>query len=218
MEDANDLTPEIHALALDKMKQFPLGPLFTPPRLQGTLQRPGASGCANWSGTAFDPESGLLFVRTSEDADTNQVCVNVGNDPKVDVDCSNNCPYGASLLMYHEPDGPGATEMPESKLGPIRLIKAPYARLVAIDLNAGEIAWKVPFGAGSRALREHLLHLRDGRALLEDWGAASIVAAAAASQPPSPGNGRDTPVCRRMRSSRGSRAKRCRSARTRRTR
>ena len=157
LEDANDLTPEIHALALEQMKQFRMGPLFTAPSLRGTLQRPGASGGANWGGAAFDPETGLLFVRTSEDADTNQVCVNVGNDPEVDVEYSNNCPYGASLLMFREADGPGAAETPESKLGPIPLIKPPYAHLVAIDLNAGEIAWKVPFGEGSRDMREHPL-------------------------------------------------------------
>ena len=168
LEDANDLTPEIHALAVAEMQQFRLGPLFTPPSLQGTLQRPGASGGANWGGAAFDSETGLLFVRTSEDADTNQVCVNVGNDPEVDVEYSNNCPYGASLLMFREADGPGAAETPRSKLGPIPLIKPPYAHLVAIDLNAGEIAWKVPFGEGSPELREH--PLLQGVALPERLG------------------------------------------------
>lgn len=47
-------------------------------------------------------------MRTSEDADTNQVCVNVGNDPEVDVECSNNCPYGASLIMFREGVGSDA--------------------------------------------------------------------------------------------------------------
>ncbi len=157
LEDANDLTPEIHALAVAEMKRFRIGPLFTPPSLRGTLQRPGASGGANWGGAAFDPGSGLLFVRTSEDADTNQVCVNKGDDPEVDVEYSNNCPFGASLLMFHEPDGPGAADTPESRLGPIPLIKPPWAHLVAIDLNVGEIVWKVPFGEGSPELRAHLL-------------------------------------------------------------
>ena len=159
LEDANDLTPEIHALAVEEMRRFRLGPLFTPPSLRGTLQRPGASGGANWGGAAFDPETGLLFVRTSEDADTNQVCANRGDDPEVDVGYSNNCPYGATLVMYREAGGPGAAQTPESRLGPIPLIKPPYAHLVAIDLHAGEIAWKVPFGEGSPELREHpLLH------------------------------------------------------------
>ena len=157
LHDANDLTPEIRALAVEEMRKFRLGPLFTPPSLQGTLQRPGASGGANWGGAALDPQSGWLYVRTSEDADTNQVCVNTGEDPEVDVAYSNNCPYGATLLMFREANGPGAAQTPESKLGPIPLIKPPYAHLVAIDLNAGEIAWKVPFGEGRRAVREHPL-------------------------------------------------------------
>ena len=157
LEDANDLTPEIHALAVAELQRFRLGPLYTPPSLQGTLQRPGASGGANWGGAAFDPEAGMLYVRTSEDADTNQVCVNAGDDPEVDVAYSNNCPYGATLVMYREAGGPGAAETPESGLGPIPLIKPPWAHLVAIDLNAGRIAWKVPFGEGDPEVRGHPL-------------------------------------------------------------
>ena len=157
LEDANDLTPEIHALAVAEMKRFRLGPLFTPPSLQGTLQRPGDSGGANWGGAAFDPETGFLYVRTSEDANTNQLCRNSGDDPRVDVEYSNNCPHGATLVMFREAGGPGAAQVPESELGPIPLTKPPYAHLVAIDLNAGEIAWKVPFGEGSEEIRMHPL-------------------------------------------------------------
>ncbi len=157
LEDANDMTPEIHALAVEEMQRFRLGPLFTPPSLRGTLQRPGSSGGASWGGAAFDPGTGLLYVRTSEEADTNQLCVNAGDDPDIDVEYSNNCPFGATLVMFREPDGLGAVETPESQLGPIPLIKPPYAQLVAIDLNRGDIAWKAPFGEGSRALRQHKL-------------------------------------------------------------
>ena len=139
------------------MKRFRLGPLFTPPSLQGTLQRPGASGGANWGGAAFDPETGVLYVRTSEEADTNQVCEATGDDPRVDVEYSNNCPYGATRVMFGEAGGPGAVPAPESELGPIPLTKPPYAHLVAIDLNAGEIAWKAPFGEGSEEIRTHPL-------------------------------------------------------------
>ncbi|WP_419854994.1 PQQ-binding-like beta-propeller repeat protein [Candidatus Poriferisodalis sp.] len=157
LDDANDLTPEIHALAVAEMGRFRLGPLFTPPSLQGTLQRPGDSGGANWGGAAFDPDTGLLYVRTSEDVETNQVCENTGDDPRVDAPYSNNCPYGATRVMFREAGGPGAVETPASALGPIPLIKPPWARLVAIDLNAGEIAWRVPFGQGSDEIRNHPL-------------------------------------------------------------
>ncbi len=157
LEDANDLTPEIHALAVAEMQRFRMGPLFTPPSLQGTLQRPGTIGGANWGGAAFDPETGLLYVRTTERADPNQVCTNSGDDPRVDVEYSNNCPYGATLVMFREAGGPGTVETPESELGPIPLTRPPWAHLVAIDLNAGEIAWKVPFGEGREEIRTHPL-------------------------------------------------------------
>ena len=96
-------------------------------------------------------------MRTSEEPDTNQVCENLGDDPRVDVEYSNNCPFGATLVMYREAGGPGAAQAPESELGPIPLTKPPYAHLVAIDLNVGAIAWKVPFGEGSEEIRTHPL-------------------------------------------------------------
>ena len=157
LEDANDLAPEIHALAVAEMQRFRLGPLFTPPSLRGTLQRPGTIGGANWGGAAFDPETGILYVRTSEDVDPNQLCANSGDDPRVDVEYSNNCPYGATLVMFQEAGGPGTAETPESELGPIPITRPPWAHLVAIDLNAGEIAWRVPFGEGSEEIRTHPL-------------------------------------------------------------
>ena len=52
---------------------------------------------------------------------------------------------------------PRLTRREPSSLGPIPLVKPPYARLVAIDLNEGEIAWSVPFGEGSPAVRRHPL-------------------------------------------------------------
>ena len=158
LADANDLTPEVHALAIEEMSRFRLGPLFTPPSLQGTLQMPGASGGANWGGAAFDPVSGFLFVRTSEDADSNQVCKNKGANPEIDVAYSNDCPYGATQIMFRHAVGRQALEEAiESKLGQIPVVKPPYAHLVAIDLNEGAIAWRVPFGEGSDALRNHPL-------------------------------------------------------------
>ena len=155
LDDANDLTPEIHRLALEQLQTYRLGPLFTPPSLRGTLQRPRIDGGANWGGAAFDPDTGRLFVRTSEGTSSNQVCKNEGADPEVDVDFTNNCPRGAAAGIFR--GRPGAAELARSRLGPIPLTKPPYANLVAIDLNQGDIAWKVPFGEGSNILRRHPL-------------------------------------------------------------
>jgi quinoprotein glucose dehydrogenase len=143
LEDANDLTPDIRALALQHMKRFRLGPIFTPPSLRGTLMRPSNAGGANWGGAAFDPETGLLYVKPSNYVYVNKVCKNDGSDTRIDAPFHNYCT--------------GAAGPPESPLGPIPLTKPPYAELVAIDLNKGVIAWRVPFGEGSAAVRAHPL-------------------------------------------------------------
>lgn len=39
--------------------------IYTPPSIQGTLEIPGNFGGMTWSGYAFDPQHGLLFVNTN---------------------------------------------------------------------------------------------------------------------------------------------------------
>ena len=68
IDDLVDFTPEIRAMAVEAVRNFRLGPLFTTPMLsvdgglQGTIQRPQIGGAASWSGAAVDPETGILYV------------------------------------------------------------------------------------------------------------------------------------------------------------
>ena len=158
LDDANDLTPEVHRLALEELRTYRIGPLFTPPSLRGTLQRPRVDGGGNWGGAALDPTTNMLYLRTTEGTTSNQVCPTDPDLPDVDVAYTNNCPRGAAAAIYR--GRAGAADVFRSRLGPIPLVKPPYARLVAIDLDAGDIAWRVPFGEGSALLRRHPL-LRD---------------------------------------------------------
>ena len=81
LDDANNLTLEIRAMAQEQMRKFRLGPLFTPPSIEGTLQRPSQSGGANWGGAAFDPETGYLFVRAANGASgLNRLARNDGSE------------------------------------------------------------------------------------------------------------------------------------------
>ncbi len=155
LDDANDSTPEIHAIAVEEMQRFRLGPLFASLNLQGTLMRPHEIGGANWGGAAFDPASGYLFVRSSERVSTNQVCATDPDLPDVDVAYTNSCAYGASVGIFN--NQPRGVRAARSRLGPIPLIKPSYAKLTAIDLNKGELAWSVPFGEGSPLIRTHPL-------------------------------------------------------------
>ena len=60
------MTPELKAAAQTEMKKYRMGPLYTPPSLEGTIVRPGVWGGANWGGGAFDPETGMLYLKTVE--------------------------------------------------------------------------------------------------------------------------------------------------------
>ena len=155
LDDANDLTPEVQRIALEELRTYRLGPLFTPPSLQGTLQRPSAGGGANWGGAALDPATNWLYVRTSERPMPNQICATHPDLPRVDLDYTNNCPRGGSNTDFR--GLPGWAPAEQTRLGPIPLTKPPYAKLVAIDLDAGDIVWSVPFGEGSPAVRNHPL-------------------------------------------------------------
>ena len=132
LEDAFDLTPELRAAARAEMEKFRLGPIYTPPSLQGTLMRPGLIGGANWGGGAFDPSTGLLYVKT-----TNQAAV--ARLAKPDRSPSNPRASEVDADYVFTPVGAQFRDG-------LPLIKPPYGHLTAIDLHRGSIAWRVPIG------------------------------------------------------------------------
>ncbi|MDX1566949.1 MAG: PQQ-binding-like beta-propeller repeat protein [Longimicrobiales bacterium] len=64
--DLTDVTPQAHRQALERFEDLRVGPIFTPPSLEGTLFRPGTWGGAEWNGSAYDPETGILYVFAHE--------------------------------------------------------------------------------------------------------------------------------------------------------
>ena len=138
-ENLIDFTPELRAEALEILKRYTTGPLFTPPSIRddrpggklGTIQLPGSAGGASWTGGAFDPETQILYVPSA------------------------NAPFVADL----EPGDPSRTNLRYVKgkrlwgpAGPrgLPLFKPPYGRISAIDMNEGEILWQVANGDGPR--------------------------------------------------------------------
>jgi quinoprotein glucose dehydrogenase len=149
LDDAFDLTPELKAEAQAAMRKYRIGPLFTPPSIEGTIMRPGSIGGANWGGGAFDAASGYLFVKT-----TNQPTI--ARVRKSDRTASN--PRAAEVDAEIVGDFSGSTDFIPSSTAdrpqPLPMLKPPYGHLVAIDLNQGSIAWRIPFG-DNPLLRAH---------------------------------------------------------------
>jgi quinoprotein glucose dehydrogenase len=136
MVDATDLTPELHAEAVEVLKHVRMGPLFTPPSRQGTVFRPGLDGGADWGGGAFDPESGVLYTKVNDDPTLvyPDITDAKGNVPPVGP----NDATDESLFLKHR----------------IPVLKPPYAYLDALDLNHGAMLWQEPFG-DNLSVRNH---------------------------------------------------------------
>ena len=136
-DDAIAFTPELRQEALAILQQYNYGPLFTPPTDQKpTVVLPGIGGGASWSGAAFDPATGWLYV------------------PSV------TGPFTITLFQPNPAHSPARfVGRAEYLFGPRRLplTKPPYGRMTAIDLTTGEHRWMVPMGDGPRqheALRD----------------------------------------------------------------
>jgi quinoprotein glucose dehydrogenase len=128
--DLIDFTPELKAAALEVFKEFNTGPIFTPPSEKGTIVNPGWAGGANWAGASFDPETSTLYVPSM----TSPIVVQlVKPNPE-----RNN-------LLYAR----GGTQLPPTLDG-LPLLKPPYARVTAIDLNKGDTKWVAAIGDGPR--------------------------------------------------------------------
>lgn len=146
LDDAFDLTPELQAAARSAMQQFRFGPLYTPPSIEGSLVRPGGGGAVNWGGGAFDTTTGFLYVKTSN---MPAVMTLERFDP-----ANTRNPFADAA----EPDYVGYDTASGGQAvfeGGLPLNKPPYGFLVAIDMQEGDIAWRVPFGRGSDRIRRH---------------------------------------------------------------
>ena len=132
LDDAFDATPELRQKAQAELKKFVLGPIYTPPSLQGTVALPGVWGGANWGGGAFDPATARLFVKTTR-------------SPAIfKMEEFNKALQPADRL--DEVDAEYIQRSPSSFVDGVPILRPPYAHLVALDLNRGDLAWKVPFG------------------------------------------------------------------------
>ena len=150
IDDLVDFTPEMRELAIEAVRPFRLGPLFTPISRpeeggwQGTLMRPPDGGAATWAGAAIDPETGMLYVPSRNNA---VVITMYEPDPELGatVAYTHGAPEGDRMTRGLGPSRSGAL-MPQG----LPLLKPPYSRMTAIDMNTGDHVWMQPLGNGDR--------------------------------------------------------------------
>ncbi len=131
-----DFTAELRSEALEIIEQFDYGMLYTPPSLRGTINLPGWTGGAEWSGAAFDPETSMYFIPSVTSPIVVQV---VEQDPAV------------TEFRYIR-DGLRNVNGPQG----LPLTKPPYGRISALDLDTGEYQW---VRANAQGIRQQIIDM-----------------------------------------------------------
>ena len=145
--------------------------IFTPPVVSkwpgplATLMLPSTTGGANWQGGAFDPETKLLYIYsatvisplglTRPDAkvsDMNYI-TGVARDPNAPPPAPPAAPGGQAAGAAAP--APAAEGGPQLSVQGLPLVKPPYGRITAIDMNKGEIVWQIAHGETPDNIRNH---------------------------------------------------------------
>jgi quinoprotein glucose dehydrogenase len=163
-DDLIDFTPELRAEALKTVARYKIGPIFTPPvvsRAEGPLATLTSGFATNWPGGAYDPETHIAYIYSQSGASP------LGLVPSPADLSDMSYIQGSALSGARRTGGSGsaagggrtgdaagadaAAPAGEAAGGGLSvsglpLLKPPYARISAIDLNKGEIKWQIAHG------------------------------------------------------------------------
>jgi len=145
-DDLINFSAPLREEALRAVEGYRMGAVFAPPSQvmpngnKGTIVAPGFGGGANWQSGAADPETGFVYVG------------------------SVTRPFVAGVVKT-EPADPNRADYTSGRGGPVPsvqglpLLKPPYGRITAYDMNKGEIAWQVPNGGTPPNIKDALAKL-----------------------------------------------------------
>jgi quinoprotein glucose dehydrogenase len=174
LDDLIDFTPELKAEGAKFAARYKLGPIFTPPvvsTLEGplaTLVLPSATGGTNWQGGAYDPETHTVYVSSQ----TNITAMGLLPPDSKTSDMS--FVQGSATTGVRTNGGAGADAGADARPAPaaapaaapqegggtlavqgLPLVKPPYGRITAIDLDAGTIKWQIAHGETPDNIKNH---------------------------------------------------------------
>ena len=167
-----NFTPELHEEALKLVSKYKIGPIFTPPvvsKLDGplaTLVSPGAQGGTNWPGGSYDPETHTVYVYSQsaiavlglvpppspEVSDMDYIIGTAGAPPRP------RRPMGSAPMPVPDSATPGRGGRGGGggfglAVQGLPLLKPPYGRITAIDMDKGEFRWQIAHGETSDNIR-----------------------------------------------------------------
>ncbi|MCC7241363.1 MAG: PQQ-binding-like beta-propeller repeat protein [Acidobacteria bacterium] len=152
IDDLIDFTPELRAEAVKLVQQYKIGPLFTPPVVskwegpRATLMLPNATGGANWQGGSLDPETNYLYIFSN----TNPTALGLAPGDGVKSDM-----LFVRGFASDPTDKSGRPAFPNTNVQGLPLIKPPYGRITALDLNEGTMAWQIAHGETPDVIKNH---------------------------------------------------------------
>ena len=178
IDDLIDYTPELRAEAVKLVSRYKLGPIFTPPVVSNwegplaTLMLPTLTGGANWQGASLDPETNIMYVFSNtsigqlglihpaaERSDmlyTSGTAPNPANAGAVAGGRGRGGRGGAPAAAAA--GGRGGDEGGAGgglNVQGLPLVRPPYGRITALDLNKGELVWQIAHGDTPDNIKNH---------------------------------------------------------------
>jgi quinoprotein glucose dehydrogenase len=180
VDDLIDFTPELRAQAVKAIEKYRIGPIFTPPvasKLEGPIATLTSGFATNWPGGAYDPETHIAYIYSQSGA--SPLALVVPPDGMSDMNfiqgtaltgarrtggsgsaagggrTETPAPAGTTAPAAAASSGEGGGGGPSLNVQGLPLLKPPYARISAIDLNKGEIKWQIAHGETADNVRNN---------------------------------------------------------------
>lgn len=146
VDDLIDFTPELRAEALKVISNYRIGPVFTPivlSKAEGPYGTILTTGVTNWPGGSYDPETHILYVHAATGMVSNGLVPGDRTRTEFAWVSGNAAPGGGR-------GGGGGL-----RVQGLPLVKPPWGSIVAIDMNQGEILWKIANAETPDNVRNH---------------------------------------------------------------